>query len=91
MIEILIISAAIAMLVVMGAIVFILARELSKQQPQQRKHATRTVAAPSSPPTELQRQLIRLCGGDRSTAERLAALEGGNWQTAIDRLIRDRR
>lgn len=91
MIEILIIPAAIAMLAVMGVIVFILTRELSKQQPRRRRQTTRTVAAPSSLPTELQRQLIRLCGGDRATAQRLAALEGGNWQAAIDRLIRDRR
>jgi hypothetical protein len=40
---------------------------------------------------DLQRQLVRLVGGDRETAHRLAALEGGNWQAAIDKLIRDRR
>jgi hypothetical protein len=52
---------------------------------------------PGKPNPETERQLLRMCGGDRSLAERLVDYERGRasgeedaWQRAIDSLLRDR-
>ena len=94
MIEILIWAIGVGLLLIFGLITYILYSEIDKQKrPSYLRRNKRY--KPSSPTpqhySDIERQLIRLVGGDKATAHRLASLEGGNWQAAIDKLIRDRR
>ena len=93
MIETLIWAIGVGMLLIFCLLAYVLYVEINKQK--RPSYLPRKKTHKPSPPAEhysdLQRQLIRLVGGDRETAYRLAALESGNWQAAIDKLIRDRR
>jgi hypothetical protein len=91
MIKMLIWAIGIGILLIFFLLAYVLYAEVNKQKrpsylPKKKRHK-------SSPRTQhysdSERHLIRLVGGDRETAYRLAALEGGNWQAAIDKLIRD--
>ena len=92
MLETLIWAIAIGMVLIFCLLAYVLYVEINKQKrssylPKKNRHKH---SPPAQHYSDLQRQLIRLVGGDRETAHRLAALEGGNWQAAIDKLIRDR-
>ena len=92
MIETLIWAIGVGILLIFCLLAYVLYAEVNKQKrpsylPKKKRHKP----SPSTQHySDSERHLIRLVGGDRETAHRLAALEGGNWQAAIDKLIRDR-
>jgi len=74
--------------------------KLIKEQQRHHKRPTRRDHALKPANSELQRRLIRLLGGDRTTADRLVKLtrtkypgqtEGWYWEKTIEDLERDRR
>jgi len=94
MIEILIWAIGVGLLLIFGLLAYVLYAEIDKQK--RPSYLRRNKRYESSTPTprhysDVERQLIRLVGGDSATAHRLASLEGRNWQAAIDKLICDRR
>ena len=92
MIETLIWAIGAGILLISCLLTYVLYAEVNKQK--RPSYLPKKKSYKPSPPiqhySDSERHLIRLVGGDRETAYRLAALEGGNWKAAIDKLIRDR-